>query len=168
MNWCCLVILFTFTSAVALTDFFLLSRSSWSLIIACESRNILSVSSWSSGDRVRKIFSVTVIHLFEKKRQHPITFSKFSGKSDSACFYNSGCWGSASCVVHDSRSELWGGCAASAFSWVSLGKPVLRFLPTPRWKAPFRDGFLRCLEYPFEGYMDHLRSPLFTLGSHPV
>lgn len=102
--------------------FLCLNRSLWSHII-CESRNISSVSSWSAGDGVRKIFTVMVIHLIESKRHHLIIFSEFSGKSDSAWFYNSD-WSSVICVVHDNTSQLWGGCAASVslteFHWENL------------------------------------------------
>ncbi|RMB93376.1 hypothetical protein DUI87_30071 [Hirundo rustica rustica] len=42
----------------------------------------------TAEDFVDQIFTVMVIHLIDNKRQQVITFSKLTGKSDSAWFYN--------------------------------------------------------------------------------
>lgn len=130
-SWCCLVNLLTFISVEARV-ISLLNRSLWSLTMS-DNRNILSVSSCSAGDGVAKIFRVMVIHLIDNKRQQVITLSKLAGKSDSAWFYNC-CdlvwvvW----CTMKRHSSE--GAVLPLCLSLISLRKPVLHFLPTPRWK----------------------------------
>lgn len=164
-SWCCLVNLLTFISVEARV-ISLLNRSLWSLTMS-DNRNILSVSSCSAGDGVAKIFTVMVIHLIDNERQQVITLSKLTGKSDSAWFYNR-CdlvwvvW----CTVTRHSSE--GAVLPLCLSLISLGKPVLHFLPTPRWKKEGsieRQSFLWLWNIQFKGYLDYLGHFLFTLSS---